>query len=244
MRSLRLSLLLLSATAVFVFTVAVPAPAVAQQAPAAERPKELPEDAKVLMDVPYVENGHAKQKLDLYLPAQPKGPLLVWIHGGGWRGGSKDKPPGLAMVKNGVAVASVEYRFSQDAIFPAQIEDCKAAIRWLRAHAKEYGYRDDMVAAWGASAGGHLVALLAVTGKTRDFDVGANLDQSSAIQCGLDWFGPADFPAYDPDLPTPMDARPGRPVSWIRLSGPGLTTTTDALTSCSRRRQQRAANLC
>jgi len=216
MRSLRLSLLLLSATAVFVFTVAVPAPAVAQQAPAAERPKELPEDAKVLMDVPYVENGHAKQKLDLYLPAQPKGPLLVWIHGGGWRGGSKDKPPGLAMVKNGVAVASVEYRFSQDAIFPAQIEDCKAAIRWLRAHAKEYGYRDDMVAAWGASAGGHLVALLAVTGKVRDFDVGANLDQSSAIQCGLDWFGPADFPAYDPDLPTPMVQREN-PESVIAL---------------------------
>jgi len=217
MKSLRSRFLPLSAAiAVFALTFALPGMAAAQQPSAAERPKELPDDAKVLMDVSYVENGHAKQKLDLYLPAQPKGPLLIWIHGGGWRGGSKDKPPGLAMVKNGVAVASVEYRFSQDAIFPAQIEDCKAAIRWLRAHAKEYGYRDDMFAAWGASAGGHLVALLDVTGKVRDFDVGANLDQSSAIQCGLDWFGPSDFPAYDPDLPTPMVQREN-PESVIAL---------------------------
>jgi acetyl esterase/lipase len=183
----------------------------AQHSPAtpapAERPKEVPEDTRVLLDVPYVENGHPQQKLDLYLPAHPKGPLLVWIHGGGWRGGTKTETPGLATVKNGVAVASLEYRFSQHAIFPAQIEDCKAAIRWLRAHAKEYGYRDDMVAAWGASAGGHLVALLAVTGQKKDFDVGANLDRSSAIQCGIDLFGPSDFPAYDPDLPTAMVQR-------------------------------------
>jgi acetyl esterase/lipase len=183
----------------------------AQQSPAPSaataRPKEVPENARVLLDVPYVENGHPQQKLDLYLPAQPKGPLLVWIHGGGWRGGSKSQTPGLATVKNGVAVASLEYRFSQHAIFPAQIEDCKAAIRWLRAHAKEYGYRDDLVAAWGASAGGHLVALLVVTGQTKTFDVGANLDQSSAIQCGIDLFGPSDFPAYDPNLPTAMVQR-------------------------------------
>jgi acetyl esterase/lipase len=208
MKSLYPRLLLLPAVAaVFGLCFALPYAAIAEQPAATERSKELPDDAKVLLDLPYVENGHAQQKLDLYLPAQPKGPLLVWIHGGGWRGGTKDRPPGLALVKNGVAVASVEYRFSQHAIFPAQIEDCKAAIRWLRAHAKEYGYRDDMVAAWGASAGGHLVALLDVTGKTRDFDVGANLDQSSAIQCGVDWFGPADFPAYDPALPTAMVQR-------------------------------------
>lgn len=200
--------------ATFVFTVCLAGLATAQQpapapatAPAAPRPKEIPDDAKVLLDVSYIENGHAQQKLDLYLPAQPKGPLLVWIHGGGWRGGTKANPPGLAMVKNGVAVASVEYRFSQHAIFPAQIEDCKAAIRWLRAHAAEHGYRKDMVAAWGASAGGHLVALLGVTGQVKDFDVGANLDESSAVQCVIDWFGPADFPGYDENLPTPMVQR-------------------------------------
>jgi acetyl esterase/lipase len=111
------------------------------------------------------------------------------------------------MVAAGFVVASVEYRFSQDAVFPAQIEDCKAAIRWLRAHSKDYGYDPKRVAVWGASAGGHLTALLAVTGKTRGFDVGENLDQSSAVQCAVDLFGPADFPAYDPALPTPMVQR-------------------------------------
>lgn len=170
-------------------------------------PPQLPADARQLLDLPYVANGHSSQKLDLYLPAKPGGPLLFWIHGGGWSGGSKSNPPGLAMLGKGYSVASVEYRFSQDAIFPAQIEDCKAAIRWLRAHAAEYGYDPKRIGVWGASAGGHLTALLAVTGQVRDFDVGENLDQSSAIQCALDWFGPADFPAYDPNLPEPMIKR-------------------------------------
>jgi acetyl esterase/lipase len=112
--------------------------ACAEQPPStAEPPKDSAEAPKVLLNLPYVENGHPQQKLDLYLPAHPKGPLLVWIHGGGWVGGTKDKPPGLAMVNGGIAVASVEYRFSQHAIFPAQIEDCKAALRWLRAHDKD-----------------------------------------------------------------------------------------------------------
>ena len=176
-------------------------------APAEQINPEFPANARALLDVAYVPNGHAHQKLDLYIPAQPKGPLLVWIHGGGWRSDSKSKPPGLAMVGKGYSVASVEYRFSQDAIFPAQIEDCKAAIRWLRAHAAEYGYDPNRIGAWGASAGGHLVALLGVTGQVRDFDVGENLDQSSAVQCVVDWFGPADFPAYDPDLPTALVKR-------------------------------------
>jgi acetyl esterase/lipase len=167
----------------------------------------LPPGARTILNVAYVSNGHARQKLDLYVPAEPKGPLIVWIHGGGWRAGTKDGPPGLAMVAAGFTVASVEYRFSQDAIFPAQIEDCKAAIRWLRAHSKDYGYDPKRVAVWGASAGGHLTAMLAVTGQVRDFDVGENLDQSSAIQCAVDLFGPSDFPAYDPSLPTPMVQR-------------------------------------
>lgn len=112
------------------------------------------------------------------------------------------------MLGQGYCVASVEYRFSQDAIFPAQIEDCKAAIRWLRAHAGQYGYDPKRIAVWGASAGGHLTALLATTGTTHKFDVGENLDQSSAIQCGIDFFGPADFPGYEP--PKGSEASVGR----------------------------------
>jgi acetyl esterase/lipase len=185
-------------------------------APTFLRAEPLPSGARVVADLAYVPNGHAQQKLDLYLPEKPAGPLLVWIHGGGWSAGSKANPPGLPMLGQGYAVASVEYRFSQHAIFPAQIEDCKAAIRWLRAHASEYGYDPQRIAVWGASAGGHLTALLAVTGQVRDFDVGENLDQSSAVQCAIDWFGPADFPAYDPNLPTPMVQREN-PASVIAL---------------------------
>lgn len=169
------------------------------EAPIAPQPggPQLPAGTRVVKNAPYVKNGHPNQTLDLYLPAQPKGPLLVWIHGGGWQAGNKNQVPGLGMLAEGYAVASLEYRFTQHAIFPAQIEDCKAALRWLRAYAKDYGYDPNRVAAWGASAGGHLVAMLAVTGETRDFDVGEYLDQSSAISCGIDWFGPADFPAFN-----------------------------------------------
>ena len=128
--------------------------ALAETAPPAAPPQQDGAQAvRVLRDLPYVEDGHERQKLDLYLPQKPAGPLLVWIHGGGWREGSKANPPGLAVVENGVAVASIGYRLSQHALFPAQIEDCKAAIRWLRAHAAEYGYDPQKIAVWGESAG-------------------------------------------------------------------------------------------
>ena len=80
----------------------------------------------VYKDLSYVSDGHARQKLDLYLP-EGKGPfpVLVWIHGGAWRAGSKDRARGLDWLNRGVAVASVNYRLSQHATFPAQIEDCK-----------------------------------------------------------------------------------------------------------------------
>lgn len=150
---------------------------------------------KSLRDLPYVTNGHERQKLDLFLPAgagEPR-PLVVWIHGGGWEGGNKDNCPALGLLARGFAVASLNYRLSQHAPFPAQIEDCKAAVRWLRAHAAEYGIDPERIGTWGASAGGHLVALLGTTGHVRDFDRGENLDQSSRVQCVLDWFGPTDF---------------------------------------------------
>ena len=172
-------------------------PVFAQEpAPATPAAKTQQKPFKKIADVPYVTDGHARQKLDLYLPEQSTGPrpLVVWIHGGGWAAGSKNGLPAAdGLIKSGYVCASVEYRFSQDAKYPAQIEDCKAAIRWLRAHAAEYGIDPKRVGVWGASAGGHLVALLGTTGNLRDFDVGENLDQSSSVQCVLDWFGPTDF---------------------------------------------------
>ncbi len=118
---------------------------------------------RVIKDIAYVPDGHERQKLDLYLPAtEPDAPLplIVWVHGGAWLGGSKDNCPAVKFVRQGYAVASVNYRLSQHAIFPAQIQDCQAAIRWLRAHADEYRIDPNRFGAWGASAGGHLVAML------------------------------------------------------------------------------------
>lgn len=156
--------------------------------------RALPEGTRVIRDLGYVTNGHPRQKLDLYLPAQGTNlPLVVWIHGGAWLAGSKEQCRALPLLKEGFAVASVNYRLSQHAIFPAQLEDCKAAIRWLRAHARLYGIDPDRIGVWGESAGGHLAALLGTTGDITEFDTGENLDVSSRVQAVCDWFGPTDF---------------------------------------------------
>jgi len=151
----------------------------------------------VLRDIEYVPGGHERQKLDLYLPREaPAGtqrPLIVWVHGGAWLGGSKDGCPARRFVGRGYAVASVNYRLSQHAVFPAQIQDCKAAIRWLRAHAGAYGYDPNHIGVWGSSAGGHLVALLGTTGDVKESDVGPNAGVSSRVQAVCDFFGPTDF---------------------------------------------------
>ncbi len=156
---------------------------------------------KAERDIAYVAGGHARQKLDLFLPETAGGPwpLIVWVHGGAWFGGSKDECPPLrkGFVERGYAVASIDYRFSSDAIFPAQIEDCKAAIRWLRAHAKEYHLDPERFGAWGSSAGGHLVALLGTSGGERKFETAANPDVTSRVQAVCDFFGPIDVLQMD-----------------------------------------------
>jgi acetyl esterase/lipase len=193
----------------------------------------LPEGTKVLKDVAYVTNGHAKQKLDLYVPPAPKGPLLVYIHGGAWRAGSKSGVPVLNFLEGGYAVASVEYRFSQEAKFPAQIEDCKAAVRWLRAHAAEHGYDPKRIAVAGDSAGGHLTALMTTTGDTREFDVGEHLDQSSAVSCGVNFYGPTDFLGWKPVSKEPMIQRQGEGSAIQQLLGGTLEEKKDLARSAS-----------
>ncbi|WP_193211078.1 alpha/beta hydrolase [Luteolibacter marinus] len=193
----------------------------------------VPEGTKVLKDLPYVTDGHASQKLDLYVPAKPTGPLYIYIHGGAWWGGSKDGVYHLDLLEAGYAVASVEYRFSQDAVFPAQIQDCKAAVRWLRAHAKEYGYDPARIAVCGDSAGGHLTAMLATTGDTKEFDVGENLDQSSAITCGIDYYGPTDFVSWQPASKDPMIQRGGKGSCLEQLFGGPVDEKTELAKSAS-----------
>lgn len=152
-------------------------------------------------DLTYVESGHERHKLDLFVPEKSDGPLplIIWVHGGGWQNGSKDGCPPLrnGYTEHGYAVASINYRLSGHAVFPAQIQDCKAAIRWLRSHAKEYNLDPKRFGVWGSSAGGHLVALLGTSGDVKEFDVGANLDQSSRVQAVCDYYGPTDFLQMD-----------------------------------------------
>jgi acetyl esterase/lipase len=115
----------------------------------------------------------------------------------------------------GYAVASINYRLSQHAVFPAQIEDCKAAIRWLRANSAKYHLDPDHVGVWGGSAGGHLVAMLGTAGGVKEWDrTGGNLDQSSRVQCVVDWFGPADMATMGKQAD-----KPGTPVAQL-IGGP------------------------
>jgi acetyl esterase/lipase len=166
----------------------------------------LPKGVRFLQDLQYVEHGHERNRLDLYLPekAESRLPLIVWIHGGGWQAGSKEACPTVYLAAKGYAVASINYRLSQHAAYPAQIEDCKAAIRWLRANAAKYHLDPDRVGVWGGSAGGHLVALLGTTAGMKELEgKGGNLDQSSRVQCVVDFFGPTDFVTWNPDFNKP-----------------------------------------
>jgi acetyl esterase/lipase len=157
----------------------------------------LPADFDARYDVKYVPNGDVAQELDIYFPkkrAEKPQPLLVWIHGGGWSGGSKTQLPYLNQLPREYIVASLEYRFSQKARFPAQIQDCQAAIRWLRANAKQFNIDPSRIGVGGASAGGHLAALLGTSGGKKAFQpIGGNEDQSDRVQAVCDFFGPTDF---------------------------------------------------
>jgi acetyl esterase/lipase len=182
----------------------------------------LPKDTKAWRDLSYVTNGHERQKLDLYVPkAKSKVPLVIFVHGGGFRAGDKGDQNPRPFLDEGYAFASVNYRLSGDARFPAQIEDCKAAVRWLRSHALEYNLDPDHFGAWGTSAGGHLVAMLGTAGDTREFDVGENLGSSSRVQAVADYFGPTDFLQMDAHrLPNGMaHDPPGSPESTL-IGGP------------------------
>ena len=210
----------------------------------ATQPRNLPVGATAELDLKYGSVPGRGQLLDLYLPPNSTEPLpasvsvVVWIHGGAWKEGSKEGCPALGMLSRGYAVASLNYRLTSEAIFPAQLHDCKGAIRWLRAHAGQYHLNADRIGLWGASAGGHLVALLGTSGDVKEVegDVGGNLDRSSRVQCVIDWFGPTDMSVFfdqtaktpnifkgNPDL-SPIDELFGGPMKdhmdLVRLANP------------------------
>ena len=158
------------------------------------------------LDIPYA-NESPSQKLDIYLPEDGEGPfpVILSIHGGAFKAGDKGDNqviPMLEGINRGYAVVSINYRLSQEAKFPAQIFDVKTAVRWIRAHSKQYHFSPDKIAAWGGSAGGHLSALLGTSAGVSDLEdlsVG-NDNQSSRVQAVVDWFGPTDFLKMDEQL--------------------------------------------
>ncbi len=153
------------------------------------------EGPRVHKDLEFASVDGHRLKLDLYLPADDRPPLVIWIHGGGWRSGSKERCFVDWLTEHGYAVASISYRLTDKAIFPAQIHDCKAAVRWLRAKADQYGYRSDRIAVAGSSAGGHLAALVGTSVGVEQLEgtVGGHLDQSSRVDAVIDFYGPTDF---------------------------------------------------
>ena len=180
------------------------------------------EGIRKIGDLDYAGTGNPRHRLDLYFPEKPVGekplPLLVFVHGGGWQKG--DKAIGLNRIRKFVrdgefAGASIGYRLSGEVTWPAQIHDCKAAIRWLRAQADQYGFDPDRIAVWGTSAGGHLVAMLGVSRRVEGLEgaLGDHADQSSEVQAVVNFFGPSELLTMN-DHPSTIDHNaPGSPES-------------------------------
>ena len=199
-------------------------------------PPALADKIAVETDVEYGKAGERSLKLDVIRPKQesegPR-PCIVWIHGGGWQGGNKSSGTSrlAGLVSSGDFVGiSVGYRLTDVASWPAQIHDCKAAIRWVRANAKKYNINADKIGVWGSSAGGHLVSLLGTSGDVAELE-GENGTPgvSSRVTCVVDFCGPSDFLAIGKSNPRLND--PGSPV--FKLLGGPLADKQDAAKQAS-----------
>jgi acetyl esterase/lipase len=155
--------------------------------------------SQVLKDVPYCNAGGVDQLMDVYFPWKPAGPspVILFVHGGGWVAGTKTGTPGMSyfldLARRGYTTFSIDYRLAPADIFPANIIDVKCAVRHIRANAKDYNIDPNRIGAWGASAGGHLVALLGTADASAGWDVGQYTDQSSRVNVVVDMYGVSDF---------------------------------------------------
>jgi acetyl esterase/lipase len=177
--------------------------------------------ASIVKDIPYATVGARTLTLDLHRPASvAHPPLLVWVHGGAWRKGNKSSAP-AGFVDRGFAVASLDFRLSTEARFPAMVHDIKGAIRFLRAGAATYGYRTERIAIGGDSSGGHLAALVGVTAGSAELEgtIGGHAEQSSTVQAILDYYGATDLTTIlDQSTPFGLDVR--RPALELLFGGP------------------------
>jgi acetyl esterase/lipase len=146
-------------------------------------------------DIEYARVGEVSLKLDLHRPAVENPPLIVYVHGGAWRAGSKKDVPIGKLMEQGYAIASVDYRLSTQAVFPAQVHEIKAAIRFLRANAESLHINASKIGILGSSAGGHLAALVGVTNGDKELEgkVGEHLEQSSDVQAIVSFYGASDL---------------------------------------------------
>jgi acetyl esterase/lipase len=168
-------------------------PGFAQREPLSAVP---PDSIKAELDITYGRTTEQELKLDVYRPKTDAIlPACVLVHGGGWIKGDKEKfrPLAIALAERGYVVANVEYRLGPVAKYPAGVQDCSLAVRWLRSNSKRFGADPLRIGAWGGSAGGHIVGLLAGTLPTEPFVVGDLRDVSSAVQATCIMAGPTDL---------------------------------------------------
>ena len=200
-----------------------------------------PPGITVLHDVVIGKGGDRDLHAEIACPQNVTGllPAVIYIHGGGWSGGSFTPSPILSLAKAGYFAASIEYRLSGVAKWPAQIQDCKLGVRWLRANAAQYHVDPNRIGAWGASAGGHLVACLGTMADVKDYEGnGGYPGVSSAVQVVVDFFGPTDLTNHTPDTPlaihlteilfgVPYDQNPqlwrrGSPLFYVKAGDPPM----------------------
>ena len=221
------------------FALALPVTASAQTpAPAATAP---PPGIAVAHDVVFGKGGDRDLHAELAYPANPVAPLpaVIYVHGGGWVGGSQKQSPIIMLAKAGYFAASIEYRLSTVAKWPAQIQDCKLGVRWLRANAARYHVNPDRIGVWGESAGGHLVACLGTMAEVKAYEGdGGYPAVSSAVQAVVDFYGPTDFTHpgnYSPQaiqftdelFGVPQDQNPnlwksGSPLAYVKAGDPPM----------------------
>ena len=154
------------------------------------------ESGEIIRDVEYARVGEQSLKLDLHLPhGKPREPLIVWVHGGAWRSGSKSSVPIGKLAEEGYAIASVDYRLSTAARFPVQIHDLKASIRFLRGHSRQWHVPSRKIVIAGDSAGGHLAALVGVSNGHAELEgeIGNDRAQSSDVQGIISFYGAANL---------------------------------------------------
>jgi acetyl esterase/lipase len=201
--------------------------------------REAANGTRLLPGVPFAAlPGMRPLELDVWLPpdSPDPAPAVLFLHGGGWRAGSRhlagpafrgaQPSPFEQVASAGIAVASADYRLSGEAVWPAQLHDVKAAVRWLRARAGELGIDGDRVAAWGESAGGHLAELLGLTAGDPALEGGVGVTGPASGVCGVvAWYAPSDLAAMAPDTGTdPMDpdTREARLLGAPPAAVPGL----------------------